>query len=126
MDWSQKTLNVTQLFGTVCYLTDVVHVQNSTTSFLHLAFFCYPRNPAVTLPPLWEHLCLCGVICGWGTQPLDFLKQGLWLRFCTECVCLSLRSIHAGNLMDLKSGILFTEEKGKRHWLLDKWSLTEL
>lgn len=49
-------------------------------------FFCYSWNQAVTLPPLWEHLC--DVICGWGTQPLGFLKQGLWLRFCTECVCV--------------------------------------
>lgn len=73
--------------------------------------FCYPWNQAVTLPRLWVHLCLCGEIYGWGTQPLDFLKQGLWLRFCTECVCVPSRWIHARNLMDLKSGILLEQKK---------------
>lgn len=61
-------------------------------------FVVTPEMRLLPCPPLWEHLC--GVICGWGTQPLDFFKQGLWLRLYTEYVCVSLRSIHAGNLMD--------------------------
>lgn len=43
------------------------------------------------LASLLEHLCPCGVICGWGPLPLDFLKQGLWRRFCKEWVCVPLR-----------------------------------
>lgn len=57
-----------------------------------------------------------------GNTALGFLKAG----FVEILYSISLRSIHAGNVMDLKSGIPLTEQKGKRHWLLDKVSLTGL
>lgn len=105
----QKILNVTQLFGTVCYLTDVVHVQNSTASFLRLALFLLPlklgcySTPFVGTP-LWSDLWM-------GNTALGFRKAGFVAEILYRmCVCVySLRSIRAGNLMVLKSGILLTE-----------------
>lgn len=103
----------------------LISLMLSTSKIPLLPFSTWPFfvTPEIRLLP-----CpFCGstftfVVCGWGTQPLGFLKQGLWLRFCTECVCVcvSLRSLHAGNLMDLKCGMLLTEQKGKRHWLLEQ------
>lgn len=122
----QKILNVTQLFGTVCYLTDVVHVQNSTASFLRLALFLLPlKSGYYSTPfvgtPLWSDLWM-------GNTALGFRKAGFVAEILYRmCVCVySLRSIRAGNLMVLKSGILLTEQKGKRHWLLEKLPLTGL
>lgn len=74
----------------------LISLMLSTSKIPLLPFSTWPFfvTPEIRLLP-----CpFCGntftfVVCGWGTQPLGFLKQGLWLRFCTECVCVCIFEI---------------------------------
>lgn len=89
LDWGQKILNVTQLFGIVCYLTDVVHVQNSTTSFLHLALFLLPlKSGCYPAPFVGTPLSVCCDL--WkGNTALGFLKEGFVAEILYRmCVCI--------------------------------------
>lgn len=87
MDLGQKILNVSQLFGAVCCLTDVVHVQNSTTSFLYLSLLLLPLKsnsaPFVGTPlPVWCDLWM-------GNTALGFLKEGFVAEILYRiCVCI--------------------------------------